>query len=366
MLTLTSQAPRLSELFTIVTGQQPARYARLLRFLRYQRSTDPYVDVLQYDIFAAALAKQLDSRQALDMNLYLRQFELPQITLFNLLTTKFPLVVATAGIANDMLCRSVSEGSEITLFDIGIGTVGQEVALLHQLAARGTRPKHLTVIAVEPSPTNLAQAQRDLERTARELGIPLTFRPIPKLAESLNDDDWRTVAQAPGTLIVNAAFALHHMRDLVPDECARETFFRRLRAFQPQAVILSEPNSNHRSVSLEERFLNAWQHFGLLFRLINTLDIPQRDKNAMKMFFSREIEDIVGTAEGQRYKRHELAATWVDRLRRTGYAPVCAMGDLATSPSPAIAINSYDGYIGVDYRDQTLVAVVCATSDPAS
>ncbi len=62
MLMLTPQAPRISELFTIVTGQQPARYARLLRFLRHHRAIDPYVDVLQYDIFAAALAKQLDSR----------------------------------------------------------------------------------------------------------------------------------------------------------------------------------------------------------------------------------------------------------------------------------------------------------------
>jgi hypothetical protein len=361
-MTLTSQSLRVSELYTILAGQHPVRYARLGRFLQYHRTIDPYVDVLQYDIFAAALAKQSNSRQANEINLYLRQFELPQITLFNLLMTKFPLAIATSSIANDMLCRAISAGEEITLFDIGIGTGQQEVALLHQLAAHGRRPKQLRLIAVEPSSTNLMQAQQDLEHTARQLEIPFYFQPIPKLAENLNDDDWRIVAQAPGALVVNAAFALHHMRDVVAKECAREAFFRKLRTLHPRAVILCEPNSDHRTVSLEERFLNAWQHFGVIFRLINRLDLSQRDKNAMKMFFAREIEDIVGNTEEHRCERHELATTWVDRLRRTGYVPACVMNGLTARQFPTIAINPYHGYIGIDYNNQTMVAVVCASA----
>jgi hypothetical protein len=363
MMPLIPQTRGVSELYTIIAGQQPARYARLASFLQQHRKIDPYVDTLQYDIFAAALARQFDSRRANDINIYLRQFELPQITLFNLLTTKFPLAAATGSIANDMLCRSISEGEEITLFDVGIGTGQQEVALLHQLAAHGRRPKQLRLIAVEPSATNLMQAQQDLERTAGELGISLIVHPIPKLAEDLNDDDWRIVAQSPGALVVNAAFALHHMRDVVPEECARETFFRKLRAFHPRAVVLCEPNSDHRTVSLEERFLNAWRHFGLIFRLINRLDLSQRDKNAMKMFFAREIEDIVGNTEEHRCERHELAAAWVNRLRRTGYAPARIMDNLAAGQFPTIAINHYDGYIGVDYNGETMVAIVCATAE---
>jgi len=327
--------------------------------------TDP--DDLKYYIFAAALAKRLESDKAGDINLYLRKFEHPQISLFNLLAQHLPTVSLAGRVANDLLCRFLGNREEVTLLDIGIGTGQQELALLYELARRGALPEYLTIVAVEPSAASLREAERCLTQAARTLQLPFTFVPILAVAEEMDEAQWATIADAAAAkpLVVHAAFAAHHVRDRVAGECARDALFRRLRTLGPEAVVLAEPNSDHHTDVFPMRFENCWRHFSLTFELIGRLGVTQDECAAMKLFFAREIEDILGNAEETRCERHESTDAWLSRLTRCGFRPYRAFDLTGRFDHPSVSVVPREGYVGLDYAGETLVSVLCATSGDA-
>ncbi len=140
--------------------------------------------------------------------------------------------------------------------------------------------------------------------------------------------------------------------------------FHRLRAVEPSALVLVEPSSDHATDSLSQRFHNAWHHFSHNFELVDQLGLPPRERNGIKLFFGREVEDIVGAVDdSQRYERHEHVDTWLERLRRAGFSPVERFEGSWTAPHPAVHIRPASGYVGLGYKEETLVAVLCATAD---
>jgi len=82
----------------------------------------------------------------------------------------------------------------------------------------------------------------------------------------------------------------------------------------------------------------------------------------MKMFFAREIEDIVANGEATRCERHEPVEAWVERLRRAGFTPYGDFEFARETRHDLVRVAAREGYIGLDYADETLVAVICATS----
>lgn len=319
-------------------------------------------DDLQYYIFASALSKRLESDRSAEINLYLRQFEKTQISLFNLLAQHLPTVALAGPLANEVLGGYIGGQDEVTLLDVGIGSGRQEVALLYALATQHRLPRKLNVIAIEPDAGSLLEAGSALADAAATLGMELDFHPLHKVVEELDESDWAMFASFGAPLVVLGAFAVHHVRS-APGERARDELFRRLRALEPDAVVLCEPSSNHDSESLLERFEASWNHFGLTFRIIDGLDVADREKAAMKMFFAREIEDILANAEETRCERHEPVDAWVRRFRDAGFTPCAEWGILmGEQPAEPVRIAPRDGYLGLDYGDETLVAILCATS----
>lgn len=319
-------------------------------------------DDLQYYIFASALSKRLESDTSAEINLYLRQFEKTQISLFNLLAQHLPTVALAGPLANEVLGGYIGGQDEVTLLDVGIGSGRQEVALLYRLAAEHRLPRKLNVIAIEPDAGSLLEAGSALAEAADTLGMELDFHPLHKVVEELDDEDWAMFASFGAPLVVLGAFAVHHVRS-APGQRARDELFHRLRALDPDAVVLCEPSSNHDSDSLLERFEASWNHFGLTFRIIDGLDVADREKAAMKMFFAREIEDILANAEETRCERHEPVEAWVRRFRDAGFTPCAEWGILmGEQPDGPVRIAPRDGYLGLDYGDETLVAILCATS----
>jgi hypothetical protein len=316
---------------------------------------------LQYYIFASALAKRLAADTSAEINLYLRQFETTQISLFNLLAQHLPTVQLAGPLANEVLAGFVGGQDEVTLLDVGIGSGRQEVGLLYLLATQRRLPRKLNIIAIEPDAGSLLEASESLAEAAMTLGVELEFHPVHKVVEELDDIDWRFFASFGSPMVVLGAFAVHHVRSQARDN-ARDALFRRLRALAPDAVVLCEPSSNHDSPSLRERFQAAWHHFGLTFRIIDGLEIGDAEKSAMKMFFAREIEDILANAEETRCERHEPVDVWVNRLRNAGFAPCTDFGMIGAPSSGPVRVAARDGYLGLDYGDETLVAIVCATS----
>ena len=316
---------------------------------------------LQYYIFAGALSRRLESDKAAEINLYLRQFEKTQISLFNLLAQHLPTVALAGPLANEVLAGYVGGQDEVTLLDVGIGSGRQEVALLYLLAEQHRLPRKLNLIAVEPDAGSLLEAGAALAEAAGMLGVELDFHPVHKVVEELDEEDWTFFGSFGAPLVVLGSFAVHHIRPQ-PGGSARDALFRRLRALEPDAVVLCEPSSNHDAPSLLDRFEASWRHFGLTFRIIDELeDVPAAAKAAMKMFFAREIEDILANAEESRCERHEPVESWVRRFRDAGFTPCGDWGLFELPEAGAVRVVPRDGYLGLEYGDETLVAILCAT-----
>lgn len=316
-------------------------------------------------LFATALSRRLRSDRTAELNLYLRQFRDTQISLFNLLVQHLPTVSLTAPVANELLARFVGGHHEVTLLDIGIGSGQQEVTMLRRLALQERLPRRLNVIAIEPDAGSLIESHSALFEVTAELGVELEFVPVHKVVEDVSDEEWAQFAAFECPMVVNASFAAHHIR-CTEGEPLRDEVFRRLRELDPDAVVLAEPSSNHHAASLVERFENAYRHFGLTFRLIDQLEVTPQEAAAMKMFFAREIEDIVANAEETRCERHEPVEVWVERLRRAGFTPYADFEFARALRHPLVRVAPRDGHVALEYADEPLVAVICATSGVAA
>jgi hypothetical protein len=80
------------------------------------------------------------------------------------------------------------------------------------------------------------------------------------------------------------------------------------------------------------------------------------------MFFAREIEDIVANAEETRCERHEPVEVWVERLRRAGFTPYADFEFAREMRHPLVRVAPRDGHVALEYADEPLVAVICATA----
>ncbi|QSQ21981.1 GAI protein2C [Pyxidicoccus parkwayensis] len=345
---------------------RPAEAAQALFSLHALLDVHEEPEDLHYLLFARALSRRLEGSGAVTRNPYLdseQEQEARQIDLFRLLMTHMPLASAADAVANALLVGLLRGHSEATLLDVGIGQARQDCGLLRELAKAGALPKRLTLVGVDPSGASLGQAEGAVAEVAREVGVAVRFVGLETPVESLADATWAALRGVPRPLVVNAAFALHHVAE-TPDSggAARDRVLRRLRALEPTGLVLCEPNVDHHRAPVRERFRNAWNHFTRIFELLDTLDVPKQERAAIKRFFGREVDDVVGTVdESARCERHETAQSWLDRLRRAGFEPLETLARVRPSDvHPAVTLRREPGFVGISYRDDTLVAVLGA------
>lgn len=321
-------------------------------------------------VFAAGLARRLGEATAGSANLYLAQFEVPQIELFNLLGRALPFVGMATQIANGAIAHAMADQARPTIIDVGIGTGRQCGLLLEQLAAEGSLPRLLTVIGIEPSAWALDAARAHIEQTAAALGAEVSFFGLPHAAEDLGEREWRQVQQAcTARPLVNASFALHHIADGADGADGRDRrgeVLRRLNALDPALLVLAEPDVDHLEGDFLRRFANCWQHFGAVFRTLDRLPLAQRERDAIKVgFFGREIADILGAPEGQRSERHESAAQWLARLRDAGFdaAPAarCAAG---MGGAGVVSVQRQRRHVALHAEGVPVVSIFTATPRP--
>lgn len=316
-------------------------------------------DIL-YHVFASALAMRLSNEAAEEINLYVKQYEHSQIELFNLVAQHLPFVSQAGQVANNYLAQFMEGLMEVSLLDIGIGTGRQVLALLRMLEKRESLPRKLTIFGIEPMADVLETAKDRITQESKHLGVELVFHSYPTFVENISDEEFTSFMKHSGSLCVNAAFALHHIHGCEAETMARENTLRKIRALQPLAMVLSEPNSDHYNPDLSQRFENCWEHFELVFAFIDQLELTNEDKMRLKMFFFREIEDIVGNREESRYERHERVETWIQRLHNAGFRILTsdkAFHDIDCHP--LIKVSLHEEFAGFDYQNETLVAVMC-------
>lgn len=248
-------------------------------------------------------------------HIYLKRFEIPQIVLFDLLINQFPLVSMSHGIVNDAIKQVISETPHAVLIDIGIGR-GFQAAKLIQSISDATRLKTLTVIGVEPFQEALTHAGEMVAKAAEQAPFKVIFVPVNCLVEKLMPE--QLLSALPDDfdkLVVNASLIAHH----IPSTEERIAFFDMVRQMQPDALLLTEPDSNHMENDWRQRVENAYTHYGNIFSIIDQLAICEFRRNGLKAFFAREIQDVVSHADDQRFERHEPTSRWLEYLANTGF-----------------------------------------------
>jgi hypothetical protein len=316
-------------------------------------------------VFATALSRRLEGATGA-LHPY-RASEVdggaPQIDLFRRLMKHLPLASAADAVANALLAGFLKGHEEATLLDVGIGQGRQECGLLRMLAKAGALPRHLTVVGVEPSGESLAEARSAVLEVAREVGLSLEFVKLEAPVEELDAATWAALRAVKRPLVVNAAFALHHVaEDASSGTEARDAVLARLAALGPVGLVLCEPHVDHHRTPPRERLVNAWHHFSRVFQLLDTLELPKAERRALKRFFGREVDDIVGTVnEGERCERHEPAPAWWERLHRAGFRPKGGLGSVCPGGvHPAVGLRAEGGTVGITFREDVLVSVLCA------
>lgn len=293
-----------------------------------------------------------------ETNLYLLEDAGQQIKMFDLLAKKFPLVSYAQEIANTTFMEHTKDASDVVFLDIGMGT-GQQVAnLLRAYQTRGLPLKKMTVLGIEPSANSLAEAEQRLQQLASDTNLVIDFWSLPKTMEQVTDADWvlveSKIQQSASPLLVNASFALHHVKPIT----LRTSLLARIKALLPTVFIMIEPYANFITNDLPERFQNAWQHYGLVFQAIDGIDATIVEKSALKdVFFGREIQDVLAVTG--RTEQFETAEMWLNRHQEIGFKPI----RLPILPTPAHAQSLFmpeerTGYIGLNVQQQPVVAIM--------
>jgi SAM-dependent methyltransferase len=328
----------------------------LLQSLDTKRTGDQLVGAI-----ATALRKRAVGARTHAGNLYLHEDELQHMSLYTLLREQVPMISMTHPLANELLRPQVSAQEQAVILDIGIGNGEQLAELIHLCGSRDAAPRRLVVVGLDLSAPSLANAQRNLLAAAERWGIDFRFIALNKQVEALTDEDWALLDGLEGTRVVNATFALHHLRneDTAPD--VRDQLFQRLRRWRPRALVISETDAEFNTVPLPERTGNVYDYFLGMFQHLDALDIEEGDRLLLKLgMVAREIEDILGPNEEERCERYESGPHWRERLERAGFALTPPPSSLTQGSNEAITLTVDRGYVTLHGEGTSLVAILCA------
>ncbi|MFN0214709.1 MAG: GRAS family protein [Saprospiraceae bacterium] len=304
-------------------------------------------------LFIKALNKKINS-EFIGENIYLGKYEISQIQLFDILIDKFPFVKYSQQIANKAIVTAMNDSSEVTLIDIGIGQ-GTQVLNIIELSRALPNLKKLHVVGIEPFEEALNQAGEKILAQNGKLPFEISFTGIYEFVENV---DFSIMEKLQGKIILNASLALHHIQS----EQHRIETIARLKTLNPSAFILIEPNVNHYEPDFFKRFQSSYNHFYNIFQVIDRIEnISNDDKNALKLFFGREIEDVIGKEEKDRFEKHEPATHWIQRLKAQKFS---IKNDFLKPPVAAgcgVEINYHpEGFLGFTHKDETILAIIYA------
>lgn len=349
----------------MMTHRQALAYPTIDSFiLRHVDVNTPNVALMSH-IIAESLFKRLDSNLVEGKNIYVQQFDIPQIKMFYKMAKAYPHIYVSHEIANQYLAHVLRDMREVTLLDVGIGKGVQVWKLLTRLMMDwNCRLEHVRIVGLDPDIENLHDAGQSLERLGKVVPFRISYQPICELLENLSRSQLEQLrAEANGNLAINASYALHHIFHPPDDKSTRNRLFYDLAALRPRVFTLVEPDSDHDTESLSRRFHNCWHHFGTVFDLIDESDLPPAERFLIKeTFFGREIRDMFGASDRFRCERHEPSDLWLLRFARAGFRPLAGVSpDFALPPYANSAVTP--GLVRLGYRGMNLISVLAQTLD---
>ncbi len=308
-------------------------------------------------LIGESLLKRIDRKLLESKNIYVQQFDIPQIQLFYSMSEAIPLVAAGHALANQYIHPVIRDLKKAVVIDIGIGKGRQMLNLLDMVEVDRGRLESLLIIGIDPDEKNLLDTEAKLRE--RKLPIPLHFQPICGMIEDLTENDYREIKSLGGkNICINSAFSLHHSSHPLNDTELRTNLLRRFASLKPLVLTLVEPNSDHDTEDLPKRFHHSWEHFGHVFKLIDASSIDDTHKFSIKVkFFGREIRDIFGVSDHFRSERHELYESWLLRLSRAGFKPLDYQ-DFQVSLPDYVSSSVSEGLVRLNFEDVTVVSVM--------
>lgn len=301
-------------------------------------------------LFIKSLKNRIGYTSAND-NIYLQKYEVPQIELFNLLIKEFPFVTLSQQIVNGAILNQMQNCEEVTLVDIGIGQ-GTQMLNLIELAKPLKTLKTLHIVGIEPFPDALEIAKKAINHAKNETSFDITFTEINDFAETADFS-----FPVKGKLIINASLALHHIQ-YSEDRFAT---LKKLKQLKPDAFILIEPNVDHSEPNFYRRFQNCYQHFYNVFQVIDKLNLSKEHKNAFKLFYGREIEDIIGKQESSRFEKHDSAFRWIEKLNQVGFELKTDFFEFPIETPIGLKIGIHpEGFLGFTHGTETVLAIMYA------
>lgn len=287
-------------------------------------------------------------------NLYLRNYEVSQIQLFDILIARLPYVKYSQAIINRKIADMLEGFEEATLLDIGIG-LGTQVRNILNLCREMKGLKKLVVVGIEPGAEALGTAEQSIMAIQAEMPFTIEFKGYHGFAENM---DLTNLDYGTPNLIVNASLALHHIQT----NEKRTQVLKQIKSLNPAGLFLIEPNVNHFEPSFLKRFCNCFNHFYALFKTIDGLDITPNEKSALKLFFGREMEDITGKPELERFEKHEPATAWISRLHKLNYTVKSNLLNLPVTHESGVHIAAHhEGFIGFTFEKETVLAIIYAS-----
>lgn len=310
-------------------------------------------------LVSEALMSRLDRSLVASKNIYVADFDIPQIDLFYEMATAYPHIYLSHDIANLALASEMARLEAVSLLEIGIGKGTQVEQLLERLARDPRRlTRRVQLLAVDPDPANLQDATIRVRTLAARLPFEVDIKTRLGLVEQMSFDPFvGLIRRTGGELVINSAYTLHHILPTAGDDTVRTRVLRKLAALGPRLMTLIEPDSNHYEPRLTNRFHNCWTHFMAVFELIDEAPLEPAVKFSVKeKFFGREIRDMFGVSDAFRCERHETEDAWTLRLTRAGFEGV------PTPPVVAVPqrceVDSTDGVVRLGHRSTNLISVI--------
>ena len=309
-------------------------------------------------LFLKALKKYVGNF-SIDEHIYLKKYEMPQIQLFNILIKQFPFVKYSQEITNTLITRYLKNTEEAIVIDIGIGQ-GVQIKNLLQKSKELTNLKCLHIIGIEAIPDALNIAGKSIEDISKDLPFDVKFTGLNALIENFDFSSLKSIIDRIGAkVIVNSSLTLHHIQKLEE----RNLIIQKIRSLNPEVFFLIEPNVDHYEPNFYRRFHNCYQHFYHVFKVIDQLPIENTDKNGLKLFFGREIEDIIGTGGSERYEKHEPAFRWIEKLKNNDFKVMNCFAEYDGQIVDGVKLHyEKEGYLGFTFNSETVLSIICATS----
>ncbi len=358
-MTLELQGLRLNMASFLSELSNTSSDAFLYQLLDLRRQARQRVDIdkdaLLCCLFLDAIFDHSQNNKSAKGHLYLEKYEIPQIKLFDILISKFPFVSASHTISNKMISEWIKGESKAAVLDIGIGRGLQMCSLINELA-ENTELRELTIIGIEPFGDALIHARQLISEAATNAAFKVNLHLFEGFAETVNMQEIKKVLpENCGKFVINASLAVHH----IPSITLRKHFFKQVSSLNPDAIVLTEPHSDHMTDDWAQRTANAWIHYGAIFDTIDSLHITREEKNGLKMFFGREIKDVVSTPDSERFERHEPCSNWLTYCMEIGMVVDCRQDLVEQMYIPeTISLSCQQDVIMMKYQDTDVLAVI--------